>query len=106
MGAWVERLARNDLQPVNVRQYGWRGASPPQYLLAAHDVLARWNPTQVVIVLDGDDLGADPLNRRFPRMRILADDSVEIVTDPEMSKPSAVTITSLSRLFPEFAGSS
>lgn len=102
MGAWVERLARNDLQPVNVRQYGWRGASPPQYLLAAHDVLARWNPTQVVIVLDGDDLGADPLNRRFPRMRILAHDSVEIVTDPEMSKPVVTdhyfTLATLSRI--------
>jgi len=83
MGAWVERLARKNLQLVNVRQYGWRGASPPQYLLVAHDVLARWHPTQVVVVLDGDDLGADPLNRRFPRMRILQNDSVEIVPSPD-----------------------
>jgi hypothetical protein len=79
MGAWVERLARNDRYPVNVRQYGWRGASPPQYLLVARDVLDRWNPVQVVVVLDGDDLGADPLNRHFPRMRIGRDDAVEIV---------------------------
>jgi hypothetical protein len=82
MGAWIERLARNNHYFVNVRQYGWRGASPPQYLLVARDVLERWNPAQVVVVLDGDDLGADPLNRRFPRMRIGRDDSVEIVRDP------------------------
>jgi hypothetical protein len=82
MGAWVERLARKDLQLVNVRQYGWRGASPPQYLLAAHDVLERWHPTQVVVVLDGDDLGADPLNRRFPRLKIVGNDSIQIVRDP------------------------
>jgi hypothetical protein len=67
---------------VNVRQYGWRGASPPQYLLAAHDVLERWQPTQVVVVLDGDDLGPDPLNRRYPRMRLVGKDSIEIVPDP------------------------
>lgn len=79
MGAWVERLARNDSYFVNVRQYGWRGASPGQYLLVAHDVLDRWNPVRVVVVLDGDDLGADPLNRRFPRMKIGRDDAVEIV---------------------------
>lgn len=82
MGAWVERLARKELQLVNVRQYGWRGASPPQYLVVAQDVLKRWHPTQVVVVLDGDDLGADPLNRRYPRMRIVGNDSVEIVRDP------------------------
>ena len=82
MGAWVERLARNEHYFLNVRQYGWRGASPPQYLLVAHDVLAKWNPVEVVVVLDGDDLGPDPLNRRYPRMRIGQNDSVEIILDP------------------------
>jgi len=70
MGSWIERLARREGHPVNVRQYGWRGASPPQYLLVAPQVIARWHPEQVVVVLDGDDLGPDPLNRHFPRMRI------------------------------------
>ena len=82
MGSWIERLTREEHHFVNVRQYGWRGASPPQYLLVAHDVIARWHPEQVVVVLDGDDLGPDPLNRRFPRMRIGASDSVEIVNAP------------------------
>lgn len=89
MGAWIERLARRDKYFVNVRQYGWRGASPPQYLLVARDVLERWHPVQVVVILDGDDLGADPLNRRFPRMRIGANDAVEIVHSPEPQPEAA-----------------
>ena len=103
MGAWVERLARKDHQLVNVRQYGWRGASPPQYLLAARDVLERWHPTQVVVVLDGDDLGPDPLNRRYPRMKIVGDDSLEIVPDPASKRAQAsqhhtFTLASMFRL--------
>jgi hypothetical protein len=103
MGAWVERLARRDNYLLNVRQYGWRGASPPQYLLVARDVLQRWNPVQVVVILDGDDLGADPLNRRFPRMRIGADDAVEIVQSPDSTADVAgphqlSTLVTLSRI--------
>lgn len=91
MGAWIERLARLERYFVNVRQYGWRGASPPQYLLVAGDVLDRWRPVQVVVILDGDDLGADPLNRRFPRMRIGHDDAVELVHSPDLNSDTAVT---------------
>lgn len=82
MGSWVERLARDERHFVNVRQYGWRGASPPQYLMVAWDVMERWHPEQVVVVLDGDDLGPDPLNRRFPRMRIGKNDAVQLVRGP------------------------
>jgi lysophospholipase L1-like esterase len=80
MGSWLERIARANGKPINVRQYGWRGASPPQYLLAASDVIGTWHPAHVVIVLGGDDVGADPLNRNFPRMRIATDGSVDILT--------------------------
>jgi lysophospholipase L1-like esterase len=85
MGSWLERIARANGKPINVRQYGWRGASPPQYLLAAPDVIATWHPAHVVIVLGGDDVGADPLNRHFPRMRLARDGSVEILTDQSSS---------------------
>jgi hypothetical protein len=100
MGAWVERLARANRHPVNVRQYGWRGASPPQYLLVARDVIDRWHPAQVVVILDGDDLGADPLNRRFPRMTIEKNDSVRIVRDPvAASAPQTHHLFTLVTLF-------
>ena len=82
MGSWVERLARAENYSINVRQYGWRGASPPQYLMVARDVMSHWHPAQVVVVLDGDDLGPDPLNRRFPRMRIGKNDAVQLVRGP------------------------
>jgi hypothetical protein len=103
MGAWVERLARRDNYFLNVRQYGWRGASPPQYLMVARDVLQRWSPVQIVVILDGDDLGADPLNRRFPRMRIGNDDAVEIVHGPDSAADSTAsrhrfTLATLSRI--------
>jgi hypothetical protein len=92
MGAWVERLARRDRSPVNVRQYGWRGASPPQYLMVAHDVMEHWHPSQVVIVLDGDDLGPDPLNRQFPRMRIGRNDVAQLVRGPRRDDPLAASV--------------
>ncbi|HVF39091.1 MAG TPA: hypothetical protein VM939_04260 [Gemmatimonadaceae bacterium] len=87
MGAVVERLARFNGMPLNVRQYGWRGASAPQYLAVAHEMIERWAPDYVVIVLSGDDLGEDPLNRNFPRMTIDENDEVNIVPSPD--KPSS-----------------
>ena len=91
MGSWVERLARGDRYSLNVRQYGWRGASPPQYLMVARDVMSHWHPTQVVVVLDGDDLGPDPLNRKFPRMRIGKNDAVQLVRGPREDFAAATT---------------
>ena len=91
MGSWVERLARGERYSLNVRQYGWRGASPPQYLMVARDVMSHWHPAQVVVVLDGDDLGPDPLNRRFPRMRIGKNDVVQLVRGPREDFVTSVT---------------
>jgi hypothetical protein len=56
MGAVLERLAIADGRAVNVRQYGWRAAGPEQYLTVASQVLRRWRPERVVIVLNDDDL--------------------------------------------------
>jgi hypothetical protein len=96
MGSWLERIARANGKAINVRQYGWRGASPPQYLLASRDVIRTWHPVHVVIVLGGDDVGADPLNRHYPRMRIASDGSVQIVTDPALSHAPANRHSTLS----------
>lgn len=83
MGGQLERLARSEELSINVRQYGWRGASAAQYLDAAGEMLRRWNPSQVVIVLDEGDLGVDALNRKFPRMAIGDDDHVSVVHSPD-----------------------
>ena len=79
MGSLVERLARLERFDINVRQYGWRGASAAQYLQAAQEIMQRWNPDRVVIVLSEDDLGADALHRNFPRLVIGANDQVSLV---------------------------
>ena len=56
MGAELERLATAAHRPINVRQYGWRGAVPAQYVFVAPDVIRRWNPERVVVVLSDNDL--------------------------------------------------
>ena len=92
MGAWIEKLARASDVDVNVRQYGWRGASAPQYLTVAKEVIQRWNPAQVVVVLSEDDLGADPLNRNFPRMTIGKGDEVRTVPAPPSTSDDSGSI--------------
>src|SRR4051812_21260617 len=69
-GAWIERLARSDGWKVNVRQYGWRGATPAQYIASAPDVIGRWRPEQVVVLLSIDDLDQHPLVEGNVRLRI------------------------------------
>src|SRR5205085_1259816 len=90
MGARLERMARADGVPLNVRQYGWRGAAPAQYLDAASDVLARWNPAVVMIALSTDDFDERALAGSFPRLRIDAAGDAQVVRDPA-GMPSAVT---------------
>jgi hypothetical protein len=55
-GAVVERLARINDVLLDVRQYGWSGASLSQYLKVAPEVLARWNPDWVAVMVNSDDL--------------------------------------------------
>jgi hypothetical protein len=61
MGAWVERFARDDGHPTTVRQYGWRAARPAQYVHVAPDVLKRWSPAKVVVILSDNDFDARAL---------------------------------------------
>lgn len=79
MGAWVERLALEARQPLTVRQYGWRGASPAQYLLVASEVRRRWHPERVVIVLSRDDLDDHVLAGQYPRLKVRRDSSLIVV---------------------------
>ena len=56
MGAVVEREARSSGRPLNVRQYGWSGASVNRYVSLAGDVLTRWSPPWVAVILNESDL--------------------------------------------------
>lgn len=83
MGARLAAISRAARRPVNVRQYGWRGASPPQYIVAAPAVLERWNPARVVVVVAEDDLGADVLEGIEPTMSFAEDSSLALAQGPE-----------------------
>jgi hypothetical protein len=56
MGAVIERTARSSGLPLNVRQYGWSGAAVNRYVSVAEDVLARWSPLWVAVILNESDL--------------------------------------------------
>jgi hypothetical protein len=59
MGGQLERIARSNGIPLNVRQYGWWGASAAQYILMAPTIRKRWgDDSQVIIALSENDLDA------------------------------------------------
>lgn len=80
MGAELERIARRSGERLNVRQYGWGGASPAQYIAAAPAVLRKWRPSHVIVLLSGDDFGADTTLGLPPRLLVAADGSWRIDT--------------------------
>ncbi len=59
MGAVVERTARSSGSRLNVRQYGWSGASVSRYVDVAPEVLTRWKPSWVAVVLNKEDFVAE-----------------------------------------------
>ena len=87
MGARLAAIAADVGKPVNVRQYGWGGASPAQYVVASRDVVRRWNPRDVVVVLSDDDLGANAIAGMPPRLRLASGgysiDSTGLTPDAE-----------------------
>jgi hypothetical protein len=79
MGAHLERLSRAAGLPLNVRQYGWLGASPAQYLLSEEAIRSRWRPANVVIPLSDNDLDLRALVDAPPRLRVLPSGDLKII---------------------------
>ncbi|MEO7457296.1 MAG: hypothetical protein ABIY52_13620 [Gemmatimonadaceae bacterium] len=66
IGSVLERAARRGGVELNVRQYGFSGASSARYAVIGPDVLHRWNPPFVVVVLTDDDfMGGAPFVGEF-----------------------------------------
>jgi hypothetical protein len=82
MGSQLERLARDNGLPLDVRQYGWNGASPAQFLYVANDVLTRWRPRHVIVVLSSNDLDGNTLTGIPPRLRVDPTGKPRIVGPP------------------------
>lgn len=83
MGAWLERAARAEHYPLNVRQYGWRGASPARYVMVAAEVLSRWKPDAVIVVVSEDDFDEHATGVSYPWFRIDSAGSATVVPDPK-----------------------
>jgi hypothetical protein len=83
MGARLERLARSQGIPVDIRQYGWHGASPAQYLHVARGVRRRWNPVRVFVVLSDNDFDHAALTRDHPRLRLTPNGAIRVIGDPK-----------------------
>lgn len=88
MGAALERAARAGGVPLDVRQYGWSGASPAQYLYVADEVRTRWNPRRVFIELADNDLDRNALLLANPRLRIDSTGAVHVIGAPIPTSPS------------------
>lgn len=97
MGSVLERDARAAGLSLNVRQYGWYGATPSRYLLVADSVLDRWNPTDVVIALSDNDLNADALYAAIPQVRVMSPTDLRIMpfTEPAAARPRHSTLSML-----------
>lgn len=70
MGAVLERTAHALGHDINVRQYGWPGASPAQYLVEAPNVRARWGKSPVIIALSSNDFDARAVSGQWPRLAL------------------------------------
>lgn len=81
MGAVVERGLRDRGTPINLRQYGRPGFSAPHMVLEAPEILRKWNPAWVVVVIADNDLDRNPLIGS-PRFDIRPDTSYRIVANP------------------------
>ncbi len=86
MGSYLERSARSGGVPLNVRQYGWSGASPSQYLLVGDAVLRRWNPADVVIAVSDNDFDYHALYEGTPRLRVNAAGTLVMLPEPPRSR--------------------
>jgi hypothetical protein len=82
MGAQLEKIARLDNVVVNIRQYGWRGASPARYVQSAAAVMERWHPVAVIVPLSNDDFDERATDGAFPRLRIDSAGKAIVVSDP------------------------
>lgn len=89
MGAVAERRLRARGVPVNVRQYGRPGFSAPHMVREAPEILRRWNPAWVVVVVADNDLDTNPLTGS-PRFEVRPDTSWVLRTEPPPPPPAGI----------------
>lgn len=83
IGSVLERAARREGSRVNVRQYGMSGASAATYARMAKEVVQRWHPSFVAVILTEDDFMNRAPFTGADRLVLHGDSSVAVEhTDP------------------------
>jgi len=99
LGSQLERTLRASGWQLNVRQYGWNGASPSRYLVAAHTLEQRWHPAAVVIALSDNDVDDNALSESAPHIRVRPDTTIEVLapidSNPAPPPPRTSTLKTL-----------
>ena len=94
MGSVLERTARSQQRPVNVRQYGFSGDSPAHYALIGNEILETWKPQMVCVVVNADDFTQEALVNHWAEMKLHADHPPTItVSDEGWSREMRVRVT-------------
>lgn len=102
IGSRIERMARAQGTPLNVRQYGKANALATAYVAMAPEIMQRWDPTWVVVVINANDLLLGAL-KGWPPSRLRADTTLEATAPLDPPLPDrrgwkASLVTSLHRL--------
>jgi len=83
MSSVVERESRAMGQPLNVLMYGWYQAAAPTYVAVAPDMLSKWKPEWVAVILNKSDLSQEPVYKLgdawYWQMTIKPDLSIELI---------------------------
>ncbi len=100
MSSIVERISRARGEPLNVLMYGWYQAAAPTYIAVADEIVHKWNPRWVVVMLNHSDLTEEPIyglgDGWYWQMKIKPDLSIELV-DQRPATPTG-TLESIRQL--------
>jgi hypothetical protein len=80
MGSVAERLFRTNGRPMNVRQYGWYVGAAPAYFVSAPELLEKWRPEWIAVVIGQMTIGSLPLRDSwYWRMKVHPDFSIDLI---------------------------
>jgi hypothetical protein len=97
VGARVEAEVRRRGEPLNVLQYGYLGAAAPTYCLVAGELLSRWRPSWVVVLLNRGDFTPEALESREARFEVGPGNRLAVVQGPPEKSLKRTVLAALTR---------
>ncbi len=84
VGSILERRLRQSGDRINIRQYGWPGASAPMYCYMSANLLAKWSPSWVLVMLSDNDMTVAAVKADHPvQFSFRRDGTVALAGHPE-----------------------